>query len=138
MGCVRTILLLTEAKALRLGRSENNINMWNNSGLIMKNFRNGTDNAVRVVRVLISKSSPGFTRYFVEQEGILYAHASIWAVEVPQSNHRGTPRQNVYACARLSILGPLFQSHFPVKVSRALHSVCSLWFSCSALCCSCF
>ena len=32
----------------------------------------------------------------------------------------------------------LFQSHFPVKVSRALHSVCSLWFSCSALCCSCF
>ena len=32
----------------------------------------------------------------------------------------------------------LFQSHFPVKVARALHSVCSLWFSCSALCCSCF
>ena len=32
----------------------------------------------------------------------------------------------------------LFQSHFPVKVSRAPHSVCSLWFSCSAWCCSCF
>ena len=26
----------------------------------------------------------------------------------------------------------LFQSHFPVKVSRALHSVCSVWFSCYA------
>ena len=24
-----------------------------------------------------------------EQEGILYSHASIWAVEVPQSDHRG-------------------------------------------------
>ena len=24
-----------------------------------------------------------------KQEGILYAHASIWAAEVPQSDHRG-------------------------------------------------
>ena len=36
----------------------------------------------------------------------------------------------------------LFQSHFPVRSkspARArLHSVCSLWFSCSASCCSCF
>ena len=33
----------------------------------------------------------------------------------------------------------LFQSHFPVKVSRALHSVCSCGsVCCSALCCSCF
>ena len=36
----------------------------------------------------------------------------------------------------------LFQSHLPVRSkspSRArLHSVCSLWFSCSASCCSCF
>ena len=47
VGCVRTILLLIEAKALRLGRNENNINMCNSSSLIMKNFRNGTDNAVR-------------------------------------------------------------------------------------------
>ena len=44
VGCVRTILLLIEAKALRLlGRNENNINMCNSSSLIMKNFRNGTD-----------------------------------------------------------------------------------------------
>ena len=36
----------------------------------------------------------------------------------------------------------LFQSHFPVRSkspARArLHSVCSLWFSCSASCCLCF
>ena len=36
----------------------------------------------------------------------------------------------------------LFQSHFPVRSKsppRArLHSVCSLWFSCSASCCLCF
>ena len=36
----------------------------------------------------------------------------------------------------------LFQSHFPVRskspARSRLHSVCSLWFSCSALCCSCF
>ena len=36
----------------------------------------------------------------------------------------------------------LFQSHFPVRskspARSRLHSVCSLWFSCSASCCSCF
>ena len=37
MGCVRTILLLIEAKALRLGTNKNN-----RSRLIMNNFRNGT------------------------------------------------------------------------------------------------
>ena len=39
MGCVRTILLLIEAKALRSGRNKNNINMCNRSSLIMNNFR---------------------------------------------------------------------------------------------------
>ena len=43
----------------------------------MKNFRNGTNNAVRVVRVLISKSSPGFTRYFVESLGSARARLSL-------------------------------------------------------------
>ena len=41
-SCVRTILLLIEAMALRLGRNKNNINMYNRSSLIMKNFWNGT------------------------------------------------------------------------------------------------
>ena len=40
MGCVRTILLLIEAKALRSGRNKNNIKMCNRSSLIMNNFRN--------------------------------------------------------------------------------------------------
>ena len=50
-----------------------------------------------------------------------------------------TPRQNVYACARLSISGLFFSHTFQsdIKVSRALH-VCSVWFSCSASCCPCF
>ena len=36
----------------------------------------------------------------------------------------------------------LFQSHFPVRSKSParvrIHSVCSLWFSSSASCCSCF
>ena len=36
----------------------------------------------------------------------------------------------------------IFQSHFPVRskspARTRLHSVCSLWISCSASCCSCF
>ena len=52
-----------------------------------------------------------------------------------------TPRQKVCACASLSISG-LFFSHtlqsdqsFP---RTRIHCGCSLWFSCSASCCSCF
>ena len=43
MGCVKTILLLIEAKALRSGRNKNNINMCNRSSLIMANFWIGTN-----------------------------------------------------------------------------------------------
>ena len=44
VGCASTILVLIEAKALRLGRNKNNIAMCNRSSLIlMSNFWNGTD-----------------------------------------------------------------------------------------------
>ena len=63
-------------------------------------------------------------------------------VPVKSSETQGqiTPRQNVYACARLSISGLFFSHTFQSKspARSQLHSVCSLWFSCSALCCSCF
>ena len=57
-----------------------------------------------------------------------------------------TPRQNVYACARLSISSLFFSHTFQSDQSlpRAFGfilcgpSLCSLWFSSSASCCSCF
>ena len=62
--------------------------------------------------------------------------------KTPKRPHDGKPKPNT-AAKRLRMrqvehFRSLFQSHFPVKVSRALHSVCGLWFSCSALCYSCF
>ena len=64
-------------------------------------------------------TGPGFCRpFFVRWTGVDFGN---WDVTWDLGR---TPRQNVYACARLSM--SLFQSHFPVKVSRALHSVCSL------------
>ena len=55
----------------------------------------------------------------------------------PSGFPRGTPRQNVYACASLSISGLFFSHTFQSKspARSQLHSVCSLWFSCSDLFC---
>ena len=58
--------------------------------------------------------------------------------EVSRVSHfTWTPRQNLYACARLSIFGLFFRHIFWSDRAR-LHFVCSSWFSCSASYCSCF
>ena len=64
----------------------------------MKNFRNGTDNAVRVVRVLISKSSPGFTRYFVESLGSARARLCLGAGHCLVGGKWGREEKRIYKC----------------------------------------
>ena len=55
-----------------------------------------------------------------QKEGILYAHASIWAVEVPQSDHRGifyelftfsTSICRLFSGAEWRVLGATFHKH---------------------------
>ena len=56
----------------------------------------------------------------IQQEGILYAHASIWAAEVPQSHHRGifyelftfsTSICRLFSGADWRVLGATFHKH---------------------------